>query len=158
MAYSDFTLRKLKEQFGINQTKGYLFPKPLRQITPSEFIVSELEEASAFPLSSEKAKSEAIIFPILKEIIRHNNRKFTVFSGYSFEVDSQKNLNGICDYLLSTAPFAVEISEPVFCLVEAKNRTLEEGFGQCAAEMYAAQIFNQQIGVPTELVYVAGTN
>ena len=42
---------------------------------------------------------------------------------------------------------SIEIKSPIFCLVEAKNRTVEEGIGQAAAEMIAAQIFNQQDGI-----------
>ena len=52
----------------------------------------------------------------------------------------------------------VEIEAPVFCLVESKNKTPDEGYGQCAAEMYAARIFNQQMGDPYETIYGVVTN
>lgn len=158
MAYSDFTLRKLANKFDLKQVKANLFPEPLRRIEPSIILKTEMEEAKKFPLYSEKAKSEAIIFPVLKEVSRINYHLLTVFSGFSFDVDTQKELNGICDYILSTTPDSVEVNAPVFCLVEAKNRTIEEGFGQCAAEMYAARIFNEEAGKPTNIMYGCVTN
>jgi hypothetical protein len=35
---------------------------------------------------------------------------------------------------------------------------LEEGFGQCAAEMYAAQLYNQQENNPSTCIYGSVTN
>jgi hypothetical protein len=158
MAYSDFSLSKLKNKFGIKQTKDFLFEKPLRKVEPSETLLSAIEDTILFPLNSEKAKSEAIIFPILREIIKKNKGKFTIFSGYSFDVDSSEELSGVCDYLLSLAPYAIEIADPIFCLVEAKNRTIEDGYGQCAAEMYAAKVFNEKLGIKLETIFGAVTN
>jgi len=145
MAYSDFTLSKLQRKFGIEYHRDNLFYLPFNKITPSERLQMDIDEGLLLPIFSEKAKSELLITPIFREIRRINNNKFTFFSGFSFDVDSQKELNGICDFLLTRKPDAVEINDPIFCLVEAKNRTIEEGFGQCAAEMYAAFLFNKGI-------------
>ena len=41
--------------------------------------------------------------------------------------------------------------------MEAKNRTVEEGLGQCAAEMYAARLFNKEFGQPAEVIFGAVT-
>ena len=60
--------------------------------------------------------------------------------------------------MLTRKPDAIEINDPVFCLVEAKNRTIEEGFGQCAAEMYTAFLFNKEFGVESPIVYGCVTN
>ena len=73
-------------------------------------------------------------------------------------MDPQKELKGVCDFLLTRKPDAIEINDPVFCLVEAKNRTIEEGFGQCAAEMYTAFLFNKEFGVESPIVYGCVTN
>ena len=35
----------------------------------------------------------------------------------------------------------------------SKNRGIEEGIAQAGAEMYAAQIFNEQEGTPTPIIY-----
>ena len=38
-------------------------------------------------------------------------------------------------------------------MVEAKKNDIEEGIGQCAAEMVAANIFNHNAANDTEIVY-----
>jgi hypothetical protein len=47
----------------------------------------------------------------------------------------------------------IEIEAPVFILVEAKKADLKVGLGQCAAEMVAAQLFNQAQGNERERIY-----
>ena len=153
MAYSDFTLSKLQRKFGIEYHRDNLFHLSMNKIMPSERLKMDVDEGLLMPVFSEKAKSELLITPIFREIRRTNHNKFTFFSGFSFDVDTQKELNGICDFLLTRKPDAIEINDPVFCLVEAKNRTIEEGFGQCAAEMYAAFLFNKEFGTASPIVY-----
>lgn len=155
MAYSDFNLTKLQRLYGIDYDRTELFPRPHRQEAASSLLLAELEDAKLFPLLSEKAKSEFLIVPILRELARRNADRFTIFSGFSLDVDD--TLNGYCDYLLSRKPRSIEVAAPVFCLVEAKNRTVEEGFGQCAAEMLAAYRFNVQAGEPLDFIYGAVT-
>jgi hypothetical protein len=107
---------------------------------------------------NEKAKSEAIIFPILKEVWRSNRDKIACFSGFTLETTHNKKLSGMCDYIFGHAPQSIELNAPAFCVVEAKNRTLEEGFGQCIAEMYAVELFNEERGNPIPVVYGLVTN
>ena len=52
----------------------------------------------------------------------------------------------------------IKLTAPFCCLVEAKNRTLEEGFAQCAAEMYAAILFNESTPNATTFMYGGVTN
>jgi hypothetical protein len=153
MAYSDFNLTMLERRFGLIQKKRDFFPKPHRSIPPSEFLKADLEYAESVPTFSEKSKSEHLIVPIFKELLRNNRGKITYFSGYTFDVDPSQNLNGVCDFVFSRNVESVEIKSPIFCLVEAKNRTVEEGLGQCAAEMYAARRFNQESGEPVDTIY-----
>lgn len=158
MAYSDFkSLRQLKNQFGINDDYAKLFQN-ITPIEPSDYLKNDLEEALDIPSSfSEKAKSELIITPILKEL-RRKNKHFNFFSGYSFDVDISTGLNGFCDYLMSHVAKSIEIKAPVFCIVEAKNRTVEEGYAQAGAEMIAARKFNDGEGLPTPIIYGCVTN
>ena len=158
MAYSDFTLNKLEQKLGITQNLQTIFQPVSPKIMPSKHLLKDLHEAQTIPIFSEKAKSELIITPILKELWRRNEGKFTFFSGFTFDVDIERSLNGICDYLLSTATNSIEIKAPVFCLVEAKNRAIEEGLGQCAAEMYASRLYNKEFGLETNVIYGAVTN
>ena len=157
MAYSDFTsLQKLKHELGIHHQKNGLFNEII-PISPSVRLQEDLEEAQQYSLLSEKAKSEFLITPILKEVHRLYPDKVGVFSGVSLDVPSV-GLGGFCDFILSHKPNTIELTAPIFCLVEAKNRTLEEGFAQCAAEMYAAIVFNQENEQPLDFMYGCVTN
>ena len=46
--------------------------------------------------------------------------------------------------MISRSRLQTIIQTPVIALVEAKNDNIKSGFGQCLAEMVAAQIFNQR--------------
>jgi hypothetical protein len=158
MAYSDFTFPKLKTKFGIEQKETLLFQSiQIEDCTPSQHLSEDIESAKFFPMMSEKAKSEAIIFPIIRELKR-NNPNISVFSGYTFNIDSNSDLTGAPDFLISAKPRMIDVQCPVFCLMESKNKTPDDGFAQCAAEMYAARLFNQQTGEPYETIYGAVTN
>ena len=154
MAYSDFiTLKQVEETLGVEQERKEVFvKKKVRSTKLSKRLSMDLEDATRLPILSEKAKSEGIIYPILREI-NHKNRDFTIFSGYTFEVDKSMSLNGVCDFLFSADTKSTDIEAPVFCVVEAKNRAIEEGYAQCAAEMYAAYLFNQKQGTDTKVIY-----
>jgi hypothetical protein len=153
MAYSEFiTLKQAEKKLGVESQVVYLFQKPITPATISAFLANDLAEAKEIPMSSEKAKSEAIIMPVLKEVKRQR-KDFNFYSGYTFDVDSNLSLTGVCDYLLTFRPDKEEITAPIFCLVEAKNRTIEEGLGQCVAEMYAAKLFNEQEGENIPYIY-----
>lgn len=157
MAYSDYvSLRKLRQELGIVHTKTVLFPN-LEPVTPSTKLREDLDEAHDYSLLTEKAKSEFLITPILKEIRRTHPTRVGVFSGVNLDLPDA-GLNGFCDFILSREPNTVELTAPIFCLVEAKNRTLEEGFAQCAAEMYAAILFNQANHTVPEVMHGCVTN
>jgi hypothetical protein len=157
MVYSDFkSLKQLEKQFGIEYQMGNFVESIVTK--PSPFLLNDLQEAIGFPTyPSEKAKSELLIMPFLKEVKRHE-KYFQIFSGFNFDVDSNKGLNGFCDFILSKGDKNIEIKTPVFCIVEAKDRTVEEGFAQVIAEMYAAQLFNETEENPTPVVYGCVTN
>jgi hypothetical protein len=113
-------------------------------IAPSEILKADISLGLRLPLNTEKARSENLISPILREVLRQNEDKISFFSGYGFNVDESLGLNGNCDYLLVGRPYLLDVESPVFCLVEAKNGVVDEAYAQCAAEMYAASLYNAQ--------------
>ncbi|HNI43905.1 MAG TPA: hypothetical protein PK230_04355 [Chitinophagales bacterium] len=159
MAYSKFTsLIKFCHQFGLNaNTTTILFKDFDKSFALSERLIADLEEAKQYPMYSEKAKSELIITPILKELKRKNPH-ISVFSGFNLSIDQEPDLSGNPDFVLSAKPNLVEIEAPIFCLMESKNKAPDEGFAQCAAEMYAARLFNRQNNDPYETIHGAVTN
>lgn len=159
MPYSDFTtLKKVNQILGISHRLQPLFTEKIKGIMPSEHLLFDLKEAEILAPVTEKSKSELIISPILKEVRRKNADKVAYFSGFTFDVLPEKQLTGVCDFIFGYAPQTLEINAPILCIIEAKNRTLEEGFGQCAAEMYAAKIYNLQEGKNISTLFGAVTN
>ena len=144
MAYSDFTIRKVKQDFGLTTVEGGRFLPEIDPIAPSAILAGLLEDTIpwAIAVGTEKARSEVIIAPALLEVKRLLNRQVSVFSGTNFTVDIAAGLNGVCDFLISRSPEQFEIEAPAVMLVEAKRDNINSGLGQCIAEMVAAQRFN----------------
>jgi hypothetical protein len=156
MAYSDFTFPRLRKEYGIEQEDATLF-EHIVTVAPTSRLQQDIEDAKLLPLYSEKAKSEAIIFPILREL-RLKNPFITIFSGYALSIEKHKELSGTPDFLISAKARTIVPQSPIFCLFESKNKDPEEGFAQCAAEMYAARLFNQENDEPFETIYGVVTN
>jgi hypothetical protein len=159
MSYSKFKkLEQLRNDFSITDIQIVFLSNEFPVFSVSQHLLDDLNEAKLEALGTEKAKSEYIIAPILRELRRKNPVSFKSFSGYEFNVDSDKDLNGYCDFILSLEAQKLEISAPVFCVVEAKDEKIEKGFAQCGAEMYAAQLFNERKGQTQKVIYGCVTN
>jgi hypothetical protein len=155
MAYSDFTVTRVKQDFGIQTIEGQAFFPEIVPVTPGQTLVDFLAES--FPLASmlksEKAKSEFIIGPVLLEVRRQMKQQISLFSGEDFNVEADVGLSGVCDFLLSRSTEQLEIEAPAIVVVEAKRADINTGMGQCMAEMVAAQRFNQKAGKPLKSVF-----
>ncbi len=155
MVYGNFTFDQLIEQFDLSfqELPGLFAAVP--RVEGSDFLKMTLAEGMdlAVALSTEKARSELIIMPVMLELRRQFKTEISLFSGVDFTVSPEQGLNGICDYLVSRSPEQLLVRSPIIMLVEAKNENLKVGFPQCIAEMVAAQQFNQQKGNPTETIY-----
>jgi hypothetical protein len=159
MAYNDFTLTGLKKQFGLQiREEGDLFAH-VAPVGLSEMLRQALQEyvPLALDISTEKARSEFIIAPVLAEVRRQLHNRISLFSGVEFNVDIEQGLRGVCDFLLSLSPLQLAIEAPVVAIVEAKNENIKQGIVQCIAEMVAAQKFNSDQGNPVRAVYGAVT-
>lgn len=160
MAYSDFTLRKVKQSFGLTAVEGGRFLPEVEPIAPSPILAGLLEDTVpwAIAVGTEKAKSELIIAPALLEVKRLLNHQISVFSGTDFTVDIAAGLNGVCDFLISRSPEQFEIEAPAVVVVEAKRDNINSGLGQCIAEMVAAQRFNEANNNPIPTIYGSVTS
>lgn len=155
MAYSNFTLAKVKEDFGLTVDETQNLFADVEAVKPSDILSVTLQEyiPLATAIATEKARSEFLIAPILSEVRRLLNYQISLFSGTDFNVDIEKGLIGYCDFLLSASREQFFISAPVITIVEAKNENIIGGLGQCVAEMIAAQIFNQRQGIDIPIIY-----
>jgi hypothetical protein len=159
MAYNKFKLKTLEEKFEIENFNREFIPlDKLPDFAVSERLLEDLAEAKKEPLATEKAKSEFIVLPVLKELRRKNVNKFSFFSGYEFNVDAKQGLNGYCDYIFSAEPEKLTIEAPIVCFVEAKKGDIDEWLGQCGAEMFAAQLFNARENKPPKPIYGCVSN
>ena len=155
MAYSDYTLSEIKEKFQLSlEAETNLFPD-VREEKISDSLSEILKEniPLALAIHTEKARSEMIVTPVLIELRKVLNHRISLFSGVEFNVDKEKGLNGVCDYIISLSKEQLYVSSPVISIVEAKNDNIKSGLAQCAAEMIASGMFNEQKGSQIKTMY-----
>ncbi|NJN33946.1 MAG: hypothetical protein HC817_06570 [Saprospiraceae bacterium] len=78
MAYRNFQFMDLKNKFGIEQTRARLFDDII-DVQPSARLLGSIAILKELSLTTEKALSEAIVFPILTEIKLRNREKSSFF-------------------------------------------------------------------------------
>ena len=102
-----------------------------------DFILTE-----GVVFNSEYAIYESIIYPVLVEIWRKYADKLLLWSHQPLNYD--ENLSGIPDYMVAQRSVRGKIilDKPYLIVVEAKKDNFEECWGQCLAELIAAQKVN----------------
>ena len=102
-----------------------------------DFILAE-----GVVFNSEYAICESIIHPILVELWRKYADKLLLWSHQPLNYD--ENLSGIPDYMVAqrSSRGKIILEQPYLIIVEAKKDNFEEGWGQCLAELVAAQKMN----------------
>ncbi len=110
------------------QSAAMSLPLTDRVLSGIEGLRSRLEESLPYvSLTSEMARREFLIAPVLMELIHHTQAKTKV--SYAVMVNDQ--LKGELDYLLQTASALI--------VIEAKNADLQRGFTQLAVELIAIE-------------------
>ncbi len=155
MAYSDFTLTELKRQFQlvVDETRDLFADTAEADLTPSLADTLTRYLPLALNLTTEKARSELLIAPVLIEFKLLHRDRISLFSGIDFTVDEEAGLKGRCDYILARSPEQLDLTAPVCVLVEAKNENIVAGIPQCLAEMIAAGKFNERHESPETTMY-----
>jgi len=159
MPYSDFTLKKVKEQFDLQVVENQYLYSSIETVGISDYLTETLKYnvPLALAVGTEKIRSELIIANILLEVRRVLNEQVSFFSGVQLDIDKKQELNGFCDFVISKSPEQYYLNAPVVAIVEAKNENIGSGLGQCIAEMYASRLFNKQEGVDIAKIYGAVT-
>jgi hypothetical protein len=163
MSYSNFTLSEVCTKFSLTliEDRDLFCETP---VLPATDLLCQLLDdylPIATAISTEKARSELLIAPILMDLRRQISQSIGVFSGTEFNVDPARGLSGFCDFLLSASSEQYFIEAPVVAIVEAKNENISSGLGQCIAELVAAQEFNARANRLIDALYGAvttGTN
>ncbi len=155
MAYNQFTMAQLQEEFHLEGTEQAALFAGAQPAVISDWLrqTLTLQTALALRSGSEKARSEYLIAPILTEVYKQAHERVNLFSGVEFSVDEQRGLAGFCDFLFTLAPRKINIQAPVISVVEAKKEDILKGIPQCFAELIAAQIFNERADKPIDTLY-----
>ncbi len=155
MSFREFDLPKVQHDFAVQlRMTQSLFPQ-VRPVPVSDELAGFWRRVMPLGLGliTEKARSELLTAPLLTEVWHHSNRQVVMLSGVEWMVDESAGLNGVADFLLCRSPLMLYVSAPLLVAVEAKRDSIPDGLGQCAAEMVAAQRFNQQAGTPIDPIY-----
>ncbi|RKZ40162.1 MAG: hypothetical protein DRQ49_01015 [Gammaproteobacteria bacterium] len=149
MPFSDFkNIPQVQRKYDIKYRESHF-------ITIDNFIVSNIfQQEFDFNVknmdifSSEAARCEIIIFPILREVYKSYSTKFAIWVQKSLSYDTE--LTGIPDYLVSRKSEygKLLLDYPVLAVVEAKKNDFEQGWGQCLAELVASQKLNDNVDLP----------
>ena len=160
MAYSNFTLESVVVEFQLEKIESAGIFSETEPVTPSKDLMTVLAKKIplAVAIGTEKARSELIVADVLVELREQFEQRISLFSGIDFNVDAEKGLTGVCDFLVSLSPGQLFLEAPVIVLVEAKNAEPKLGLGQCVAEMLAAQRFNAERENHIRCVYGATTS
>ena len=159
MAYSEFTLETAQKTFQLDTIRSKRLFSEIEPVTPSAYLTTGLEKKAplATAIGTEKVRSELIVADVIVELLEHFDYRISFFSGIELNVDAEKGLTGVCDFLVSLSPEQFYLEAPIITLVEAKNLDLKLGLGQCVAEMLAAQRFNAERGNDIPCIYGVST-
>ncbi len=151
MAYSDFTLERLIQDFGVEVRGEQNMFADAPAVEPSPWLTESLQLARDMGYGSEKSRSERLVSPILGELSRRNKNTFAVISGANLDGDASHGLNGECDFILSFTRLQDLVRAPIFCITEAKKQDMDLGMAQCAAQLLGAARLNerQKKAIPT---------
>ena len=132
MSYSEFTLESVQIAFDLTITERANLLNDTALSESSDFLKELLKEFAplALAMNTEKARSELIIAPILVEVRKHFLDRASLFSGVELNVDRDRGLNGVCDFLLSRSPSQLILKAPVVVIVEAKKENINGALGR----------------------------
>jgi hypothetical protein len=154
MAYNKYKIEHLQSKLNLTVKKEFWLPNETLNFEDDSILMGLLAETAKVFLGSEKARSEFIVTPILQSLNRKNKDTFSIFSGYEFNIDKSVELNGFCDFILSSPSNGFILEAPAFFVVETKKTDIDDNaFAQCGAELFAAQIFNKQKGKNQKVIY-----
>lgn len=151
MAFSDYkNIAQVQQEFGIKyQEQSFIVAQPVEP--PAHFREEfDFNQKNIAVFTSEAARTELVISPILREIYKRFHERYSFWIQKTISYNDK--LNGTPDYLIATrsALGKTVLDLPLVVVVEAKKNDFEQGWGQCLAELVAAQKLN---GNPNKPVY-----
>jgi hypothetical protein len=157
MAFTDFkSIQQVQQNFNIKYTEeNYI---EYDELEPSNTFLEEFtfSRQNIDIFSSEAARCENVIYPVIREVYKKYVAQFSLWSHKTLSYD--EILTGTPDYLItSKSPLGKTIlGLPLIVVVEAKQNNFTEGWGQCLAELLAAQKLNQDETRPVQGIVTDG--
>ena len=146
MGYSNYEqIKTVAKKFKFEVRITSLFPK-IDIVQPSACLVESLRRSSVMVLTNEKTKLERVVSPILLEIAQAYTENFSFFSGELLDVNEADDLVDECDFFFTLHPPRPYVDAPIVAMIKSKDEDLEWGVAQCAAQMYAAKLYNETEG------------
>ncbi|CAK8725146.1 Restriction endonuclease subunit R [Candidatus Electrothrix aarhusensis] len=153
MAFTDFNSPdEVQKAYNIiSSEEEFLHPVPR---TPSESFLQDLEfSRTNFDIfSSEASRCEAVIFPLLREACKAFVTNYSLWSHKSLAATTDPKLTGTPDYIIARRSELGKnvLGFPLVLIAEAKQNNFTKGWGQCLAELVAAQALNDH---PEQPIY-----
>lgn len=159
MAFGDFDIPTVLADFGLSMDMTQSLFANVAAVPISSVLAGYLSMSQPLGAThrTEKGRSEFVVSPMFAELWNRSGRSISVLSGAEFNVDVPAGLVGSCDFALCRSRILHYITAPVLVVAEAKRDDVAEGLGQCAAEMVAAQRFNERANTPVDAMYGCAT-
>lgn len=149
MAFSDYkNISQVQKEFGIKyQEESFIAAQDIEPPAPfqAEF---EFNRENIDVFTSEASRTDLVITPILREVYKQYHERYSFWIQKAISYSDR--LNGTPDYIIATrsALGKTVLELPLVMVVEAKKNDFEQGWGQCLAELVAAQKINNNLNVP----------
>ncbi|MCP4347568.1 MAG: hypothetical protein GY795_18850 [Desulfobacterales bacterium] len=149
MAFTDYkSVDQVQEEYSIEYRES-AFLNYIEEV-PSVKLLEEFDfnRENIDVTASEESRCEHIIMPVLREIYKRHFEKYSFWSHKFIQADEK--LRGTPDYIFSNrSKLGKTVLEfPLIIIAEAKKNDFGAGWGQCLAELVAAQKLNNSKDKP----------
>ena len=149
MSFSDFkTISQVQTEYQVKYDEVGFIQKVKADISKQFLSEIEFNIKMLDAFSSEAARCELIILPILREAYKKFSLNFSLWVQKPISYDN--NLNGTPDYIISKRSVLGKtvLEFPLLIVVEAKKNDFDQGWAQCLAELITAQKLNGDNKLP----------
>jgi hypothetical protein len=143
MPFNQFkNIPQVQEKYAIKYVEQNFIQPLAFELSPYFLTEFEFNLINLDVFSSEAARCEIIIFPVLREVYKLYAEQFSLWVQKPIRFNEQ--LSGVPDYVISKKSNLgkLYLEMPLVAVVEAKKNDFEQGWGQCLAELIAAQKLN----------------
>jgi len=149
MSFSDFkTISQVQTEYQVKYDEVGFIQKVKADISKQFLSEMEFNIKMLDAFSSEAARCELIILPILREAYKKFSLTFSLWVQKPISYDN--NLNGTPDYIISKRSILGKtvLEFPLLIVVKAKKNDFDQGWAQCLAELVTAQKLNGDDKLP----------